>query len=159
MDIQVSSNFERLLFEAYDRDAGAVRALMGPSRIGRVRRRARPPGGDLAISTPIARRGDLCAEEIGRAYRSSGVVIDPHTAVGVNAARRALARDPATPVVALATAHPAKFSDAVERATGARPALPARLADIESRPERFDVLPNDAAAAARFVRAHARAAA
>jgi threonine synthase len=87
------------------------------------------------------------------------VVVDPHTAIGVNAARHALARDPATPVVALATAHPAKFPDAVARAIGRRPVAPERLSQIDSLPERFDVLPNDAAATARFVRAHARAAA
>jgi threonine synthase len=69
-----------------------------------------------------------------------------------------LAYDPATPVVALATAHPAKFPDAVARAIGQRPALPPHLRDIESRPERFDVLPNEAAAVAQFVRARARGA-
>ncbi len=160
MDIQVSSNFERLLFEAYDRDAGALRALMGGLR----------QSGEFAIApgplTAIRRDFDAyrvdeetCAAEIGRAYRSSGVVIDPHTAVGVNAARRALARDPVTPVVALATAHPAKFPDAVARAIGQRPVLPPHLRDIDSRPERFSVLANDAAAVAQFVRARTRAAA
>ncbi len=160
MDIQVSSNFERLLFEAYDRDAGALRALMGGLK----------QSGEFAIAPrPLAviQRDfdayrvdeDACTEEIGRAYRASGIVIDPHTAVGVNAARRALARDPATPVVALATAHPAKFPDAVERAIGQRPVLPGRLRDIELREERFSILPNDAAAVAQFVRAHTRAAA
>jgi threonine synthase len=160
MDIQVSSNFERLLFEAYDRDASAVRALMGSlKQSGEF---AIAPGPLNAIRRDFdAYRVDeqACAEEIGRVYRSSGVVVDPHTAVGVAAARRALARDPATPVVALATAHPAKFPDAVARAIGRRPVAPERLSEIDSRPERFSVLPNDAAAAARFVRAHARAAA
>jgi threonine synthase len=160
MDIQVSSNFERLLFEAYDRDAGAVRALMGGLR----------QSGEFALAPgPLAviRRDfdayrvdeETCRQEIGRAYRSSGVVIDPHTAVGVNAARRALARDPATPVVALATAHPAKFPDAVARAIGQRLVLPPHLRDIESRQERFEIVPNDVAAVARFVRARSRAAA
>ena len=122
MDIQVSSNFERLLFEAYGRDASAVRALMG----------ALKQSGEFAIApAPLAaiKRDfdayrvdeETCAREIGRTYRSGGVVIDPHTAVGVNAARRGLAYDPATPVVALATAHPAKFPDAVARAIGRAP--------------------------------------
>ena len=75
---------------------------------------------------------------MARAWRESGVLIDPHTAVGVHAARAALARDPATPVIALATAHPAKFPDAVEDATGVRPALPPHLADLMRRPERID---------------------
>jgi threonine synthase len=160
MDIQVSSNFERLLFEAYDRDAGAVCALMGA--LAQSGEFAIAPGPLAAIKRDFDayRVGEeTCTQEIGRAYRASGVVIDPHTAVGVNAARRALARDPATPVVALATAHPAKFPDAVARAIGQRPALPGRLRDVESREERFSVLPNDAAAVARFVRARARAAA
>ena len=135
MDIQVSSNFERLLFEAYDRDAGALRALMGGLR--QSGEFAVAPGPLAAIRRDFdAYRVDeeTCTQEIGRAYRSSGVVIDPHTAVGVNAARRALARDPATPVVALATAHPAKFPDAVERAIGQRPVLPTHLRDIEFSP-------------------------
>jgi threonine synthase len=160
MDIQVSSNFERLLFEAYDRDAGALRALMG--RLAQSGEFVVAPGPLNAIRRDFdAYRVDeeTCAEEIGRVYRASGVVVDPHTAIGVNAARHALARDPATPVVALATAHPAKFPDAVARAIGRRPVAPERLSQIDSLPERFDVLPNDAAATARFVRAHARAAA
>ncbi|MGO4869238.1 MAG: threonine synthase [Roseiarcus sp.] len=160
MDIQVSSNFERLLFEAYDRDAGALRALMGSLR--QSGEFAVAPGPLAAIRRDFdAYRVDeeTCTQEIARAYRSSGVVIDPHTAVGVNAARRALARDPATPVVALATAHPAKFPDAVERAIGQRPLLPTHLRDIDSRQERFSVLPNDAAAVAQFVRDRVGAAA
>jgi threonine synthase len=160
MDIQISSNFERLLFEAYDRDAGAVRALMGAlEQSGEF---TVAPGPLAAIRRDFdAYRVDekACAEEIGRVYRESGVIIDPHTAVGVNAARRALARDSATPVVALATAHPAKFPDAVERAIGLRPALPPPWRGIESRQERLSVLPADAAAVAQFVRARVRAAA
>ncbi|MGD0639650.1 MAG: threonine synthase [Roseiarcus sp.] len=160
MDIQVSSNFERLLFEAYDRDAGSVRALMGSlKQSGEF---AVAPGPLAAIRRDFdAYRVDeqTCAQEIGRAYRSSGVVIDPHTAVGVSAARRALARDPVTPVVAMATAHPAKFPDAVERAIGQRPLLPPHLRDIDSRQERFTILPNDADAVAKFVRLRSRAAA
>jgi len=83
---------------------------------------------------------------MGRVYRQSGMVIDPHSAVGVCAARKALAAAPATPVIALGTAHPAKFPDAVEKATGERPALPPRLADLLARTERVDGLANDPAA-------------
>ncbi len=158
MDIQVSSNFERLLFEAYDRDVVALRALMGGlTQSGEF---TIAPGPLAAIRRDFdAYRVDekTCAAEIGRAYRTSGVVIDPHTAVGVNAARRVLERDPATPVVALATAHPAKFPDAVAGAIGQRPALPPHLRDIESRRERFSIVANDAGAVAQFVREHARA--
>jgi threonine synthase len=81
----------------------------------------------------------------------TGVLVDPHTAVGIGAAR-AVRRDPDVPMVCLATAHPAKFPDAVEQATGVRPPLPERLADLLHRPERFDVLPVDLAA----VQAHVR---
>ena len=95
---------------------------------------------------------------MAQAYRASGITLDPHTAVGVHAARAALKANPATPVVALATAHPAKFPDAVEAATGERPRLPAHLATILEKPERMSVLPNDAATVARFVRERARAA-
>ncbi len=158
MDIQISSNFERLLFEAYDRDASAVRALMGSlTQSGEF---TIAPGPLEAIRRDFdAFRVDeeTCAAEIGRVYRESGVVIDPHSAVAVSAARRALQRDPATPSIALATAHPAKFPDAVARAIGKRPELPPHLSDIGSREERFSVLPNDAASVARFVRERARA--
>jgi threonine synthase len=82
----------------------------------------------------------------------TGVLVDPHTAVGIGAARAARRGD--GPMVALATAHPAKFPDAVEQATGIRPPLPARLADLFEREERYDVLPNDVDA----VRAHVVAA-
>ncbi|THD42298.1 MAG: pyridoxal-phosphate dependent enzyme, partial [Bradyrhizobium sp.] len=160
MDIQISSNFERLLFDAYGRDAAAIRALMG----------ALAQGGEFAIAPRAlaaikrdfdARRVDetQCADEMARVYRDSGIILDPHSAVGVHAAREALKRDPATPVVALATAHPAKFSDAVERAIGVKPETPRRLRGLETRRERFTVLPNDAAAVAKFVRERARVAA
>ena len=137
MDIQVSSNFERLLFERLGRDGDRVRALMG----------ALKQSGGFAIPEDAlaAIRAEFdaercseaeCAEEMARAWRESEVLIDPHTAVGVHAARAALARDPRTPVIALATAHPAKFPDAVEQATGVRPPLPPHLDDLMQRPER-----------------------
>ena len=90
--------------------------------------------------------------EIRRTWREAGYLLDPHTAVGVAAARRQLAADPSVPVVALATAHPAKFPDAVERAAGIRPSLPPHLADLMDRPERVAVLPNDVAAVERHIR-------
>jgi threonine synthase len=77
--------------------------------------------------------------------RSTGILLDPHSAVGV-AAGRACRQDKALPLINLATAHPAKFPDAVCSATGVRPALPERLADLGTRPERFEVLPNELAA-------------
>ena len=97
------------------------------------------------------------ADEIGATWREAGYLLDPHTAIGVRAARSLLAERSETPVVALATAHPAKFPEAVERATGRHPALPPHLADLIDRRERFTVLPNDQAAVERFIRDHARA--
>ena len=98
-----------------------------------------------------------CAAEMGRVYRESGIVIDPHSAVGIAAARSALAAAPATPAIALGTAHPAKFPDAVERATGVRPPLPSHLSDLMDREETIVVLPNDRDAVADYLRQTARA--
>jgi threonine synthase len=89
-------------------------------------------------------------------HQAAGYLADPHTAVGTAAARALAPEDPAIPVVVAATAHPAKFPDAVERATGLRPPLPARLADLYDREERFSVLPDDLGAVEDAVRAHAR---
>ena len=143
MDIQVSSNLERLLFEMGGRDGAAVGAQMDDFRAtGRFRLDPAQHTG-LADGWAGARFGDdevrAC---IGDEADRSGIVLDPHTAVGLLAAR-ACRRDPTVPMVALATAHPAKFPDAVEAATGARPALPERLADLHELPERLVGLPND----------------
>jgi len=96
-------------------------------------------------------------DTMAETYRRSGMLIDPHTAVGVAAARAEIAEERgAAPMVVLATAHPAKFPEAVERATGIRPAVPPALAEIMEKREHITVLPNDVGAVARFVRAHAR---
>ena len=160
MDIQVSSNFERLLFEASGRDPEAVVARM--SELASAGAFSIPPSALERIRADFdAFRVDetACAEEMGRVYRESGMIIDPHSAVGVNAARKALAAAPATPVIALGTAHPAKFPDAVERATGVRPPLPELLSDLMDRREAIVALPNDQRAVADYVRQTARAAA
>ncbi len=158
MDIQVSSNFERLLFEASGQDSGAVRALMAD--LAADGRFTIPPAALSAIRADFdaERVGEAeCAAEMRRVWRACETIVDPHSAVGIAAARRALARAPSTPVVALGTAHPAKFPDAVERATGVRPALPRHLADLMERPETFVTAPNDAAAVADALRRTARA--
>ena len=160
MDIQVSSNFERLLFEASGRDPNQVVAQMA----------ALADGGSFPIPAPTLERirgdfdafrvdGPACAEEMSRVYRLSGMMHDPHSAVGVHAARQALNAAPATPVIALATAHPAKFPDAVEAATGVRPPLPEFLKDLMERKEAIVVLPNNRRAVADYLRQTARAAA
>jgi threonine synthase len=91
------------------------------------------------------------------AFERSGYLVDPHSAVGVAAARRS-GLDPSIPVIVMGTAHPAKFPDAVERATGQRPPLPRHLADLYERPERLDILPNDIQILKDYVRARARVA-
>ncbi|GEP01263.1 threonine synthase [Methylobacterium haplocladii] len=158
MDIQISSNFERLLFEALGRDS---------SSLGRLMAGLKQSGGfslDPAVLQTVRDEFDAAAvhepevvEEIAGTYRKTGMVLDPHSAIGVRAGRRLLQKDPATPVVALATAHPAKFPDAVSQATGAgRPALPPHLADLLDRPELIANLPNDQAAVERYIRERAR---
>jgi threonine synthase len=154
MDIQVSSNFERLLFEINGRDGG-----MTAEQIARFR-----GSGTLAIerdqrdefisgSFRAARCDDAATlAEIERVYRTSGVLVDPHTATGTFAASRLGGATPDVPVVTLATAHPAKFPDAVQRATGVRPELPPHLADLLAREERIQTLPNDLAAVQKLVR-------
>jgi threonine synthase len=153
MDIQVSSNFERLLFETYGRDAGAIRLKMA---------QLRQSGGFTIEALPLAAiRAEFDAfsvseaettREIARLWRDAAYLCDPHTAVGVNAARRqADARQTQSPLIVLGTAHPAKFPDAVEAATGVRPPLPSHLANLFDRPEHFSILPNDQAEIERFI--------
>ncbi len=152
MDIQVSSNFERLLFDVLDRDGDVVaRAMSDFRKSGRLRLPddAMPEVRDVFDGCRLDDAETLRA--IDREFAAHGELLDPHSVIGVSAAR-AKARDPALPVVALATAHPAKFPDAVERATGIRPALPRRLADLFEREERSTTLPNDLEA----VQAHIR---
>ena len=131
MDIQVSSNLERLLFDLLDRDGRGDGRAAGAS------------SGPPATSTPATRRGwwgarvddDETRAVIAEHHERAGVLLDPHTAVGVGAVDR-VSGLPDAPVVCLATAHPAKFPDAVESATGIRPPLPAHYADLFEREER-----------------------
>jgi threonine synthase len=158
MDIQVSSNFERLLFEAYGRDAQAVRSLM--ASLAQSRRFSLSVSALSEIrSLFTADRADEeeTAATIRTLLKETGYCIDPHTAVGVAVAEKET-RDPAVPMVALSTAHPAKFPDAVEAACGQRPALPDWLANLAERPERVTRLPTDQPAIERFILAASRAA-
>ncbi len=153
MDIQVSSNFERLLFELLDRDPDATaRTMLDFRSTGRM---AVPDAAWHRARTLIQgfRLDDAGTEaEIRRLHAATGYLADPHTAIGI-AAARALPGAGGIPVVAMATAHPAKFPDAMERATGSRPPLPPRMADLFQRAEKFTVLPNDLAAIETAVRA------
>jgi threonine synthase len=158
MDIQVASNFERLLFDLKDHNGAAVTAAVQTFR----KTGALPEDEQSwrrAQGLFSAHRVDDSAtlDTMAATYRRSAMLIDPHTAVAVAAARAEIqVSGGATPMVALATAHPAKFPDAVARATGIRPALPPALAEIMEKREHITILPNDAGAVARFVRGHAR---
>jgi threonine synthase len=156
MDIQVSSNFERLLFELLHRDAAATAAAMAEFR--RTGKMVVPDAVWHRCRTVFYgfRLDDAGTEhEIARLHKASGYLADPHTAIGVAAA---IANPPGhgVPTVAMATAHPAKFPEAIQRVTGIHPALPSRLTDLLDRPERFDILPNDLATVEARVRALAR---
>lgn len=158
MDIQISSNFERLLFEAYGRDASAVRRLMASLQQSRSFAIGDAPLAKIRSEFAAAAvKEDEVAAEMAETYRTTGYVLDPHSAVGTRAARALLRERPGVPVVSLATAHPAKFPDAVKRATGVFPALPPHMADLMERAESFTILPNDQAAVERFIRERARA--
>ena len=145
MDIQVSSNFERLLFEMNGRDGGMTAEQLQRFRATGRAAASRPTSARVrstARSAPAGVDDAATLDEIARTFtRRSGCSIDPHTAVGDRRRRAALgARGDGRPVVTLATAHPAKFPDAVERATGVRPELPPHLADLFERPERTSTL-------------------
>jgi len=143
MDIQISSNFERYLFDLQKGDATQVAARMGAFRqSGHFEVDDHTWAEARALFDAAAFDDAATLDVMRRLYEETGQLIDPHSAIGV-AAGRARRRDSSVPMVALATAHAAKFPDAVERATGVRPALPPRLADLFERPERYDVLPND----------------
>ncbi|NBB97948.1 MAG: threonine synthase [Alphaproteobacteria bacterium] len=141
MDIQVSSNFERALFDAYGRDGAAVAQLMDELKSGGGFQISQGALEFLRESFASGRASeDETSATITRTAKATAEVLCPHSAVGVHVAEAHLS---ATPMVTLATAHPAKFPDAVENATGARPALPERMADLFDRPERISRLTND----------------
>jgi threonine synthase len=141
MDIQVSSNFERLLFDLHDRDGSRLAEAM---RGFEATKRLAIPAGQREEAATLFSSARIDADGMSLAMRWAhercGQVIDPHTAIGLCAARQSkIDRD--IPIVTLATAHPAKFRDAVERATGQRPTYPTKVAGLFDREERYDVLP------------------
>jgi threonine synthase len=158
MDIQVSSNFERLLFDACGRDGHAVRGLMASlAQSRRFTLSARALAEIRAAFSADRADEEETAATIRTVLRETGYCADPHTAVGIAVAEKEQ-RDPAIPMVVLSTAHPVKFPDAVMAACGVRPALPVWLADLGERPERATVLPADQAAIERYILAASRAA-
>jgi threonine synthase len=155
MDIQVSSNFERLLFDLAGRDGAAIAAMM--RGFERTRKLA-IPADMLAAARPLFTSQRVDVDEMAMTLRwaaeACGEIIDPHTAIGL-AAARAADLDPAVPVVTLATAHAAKFRDAVERATGVRPAMPPRFAGLFDREERYASLRCNYAAVRDYITSRA----
>ena len=151
MDIQVASNFERLLFDAYGGASPALveamealrrdgRADFGKARWRRIRK--------VFAGHRLDDEGTTAA--MRRIHEKTGVLVDPHTAIGIAAGEASVGGDGAA-LVCIATSHPAKFPDAVKAATGVRPAPPPRLADLHGRPERCEVLPNELGAVGDFV--------
>jgi threonine synthase len=157
MDIQISSNFERLLFEAAGRD---------PARVVRHMGALRDDGGFMLAPDELsAIRADFSAhssdnakvaQTISRVYAETGYLLDPHTATGVSAAWGEREKGMRDPIVVLGTAHPAKFPEAVERASGVAPVMPGHLRDIMSAKERFTVVRNDVSEAASMIASRAR---
>jgi threonine synthase len=151
MDIQVSSNLERLLFDLFDRDGPALAQAMTAFRsTGKFEAPAAGWAKVKGLFRAAALDDDGTLAKMRELYRSTGELIDPHSAIGLHAAV-ACRTDRETPIVALATAHPAKFPDAVERATGKRPELPDFLGDLLARPERISALPNNLRAVQDYV--------
>jgi threonine synthase len=151
MDIQVSSNFERFLFDLFDRDGKALARAMHAFRATGVMSVSAAQLARARSTFDAGRLDDAgTLRAIADARRETGELLDPHTAVAYAVARQKRgARD--VPMVVLATAHPAKFPDAVRTATGETPPLPPRLADLANKPERCMTLPNDIAALKRLM--------
>jgi threonine synthase len=155
MDIQVSSNFERLLFDGAGRDGAALAAQMRGFEASKAMQLTNAQAQSAAALFTSARADQVeTARALQWAFRHAGQVIDPHTGVGLHCARAVADAGivPAgVPLVTLATAHPAKFPDAVERAIGVRPSLPARVGDLFGRAESFTELAGDYATTRDYV--------
>ena len=159
MDIQLASNFERLLFELAGRDASRVRSLMGDLRTQGSFALSQGEFGQLCDLFSAHSAGeDVTQMTIRGVFEETGIVVDPHTAVGIAAAQQ----EPGlgvTPMIVLATAHAAKFPDAVHRAIGVPPTQPERLAVRLGSEERCTTLPADLATVSSFVVEHVQASA
>jgi threonine synthase len=156
MDIQIASNFERLYFEAVGRDAAHTRAAYESfARTGAIDLPTQAFGDLANLFTGVAVDEPETARTIAQTYVADGEIIDPHTAVGVAAAKRVASSD--APLVVLSTAHPAKFPEAVEAALGRPPEMNARANGLYAKPERIDRLPADAERVKAYVRAFVKA--
>jgi threonine synthase len=154
MDIGVSSNFERLLFDLLGRDAHATAATMAAFKsTGRMEIPQKTWSEAKTLFTGVRLDDEATTAEIRRLYETTGYLADPHTAIGIAAARATAL--PGIATIAAATAHPAKFPDAIARAVGIRPPLPPHLADLYDRPEHFTTAPNDLPQVQALIRAFA----
>lgn len=153
MDIMVSSNFERLLFDVYGRDGAAIADLMDRFKSGPVKLDgARWDSVRELFDSAAVNDEDTCAT-IASVYEETGYLLDPHTAIGVQAGRECN-RDTSVPMITLATAHPVKFPDAVLKAGLDAPQLPSHMADLFEREERVSVIDNDIAKVQAFMAGH-----
>ncbi|MEM1286764.1 MAG: threonine synthase [Pseudomonadota bacterium] len=162
MDIQVSSNFERLLYEVSGRDAARLNDQMTELKERNLFTIDDTPLAHIRRTFLAGRASDQDVDEVmQKTLKQSGYLVDPHTAVGLSVAAGFVDEGTArasTPLVTLATAHPAKFPQAVEAATGVHPALPEHLSDLHQRPEQFELLPNEQGAVQSYVAERARVA-
>ena len=151
MDIMISSNFERLLFDLYNRDGDAISELMAAFNEGEASLQQDALAKARQLFSSFRCDDERMVEVIARVYDESDYLLDPHTATGIEAARQTR-RNGATPMVCLSTAHPAKFPEAVRKAGYPQdPALPHHMADLFDRKERYTVKPNDLQAIQQFV--------
>lgn len=155
MDIQISSNFERYLFELFDRDDQKLNEFMSSFKEKGV---ASINQFDLEVMHQTFQAVRVNDEEtvatIQKTYKDHDYLLDPHSAVGLSALHKAIGEgylDPELPMISLACAHPAKLPDAVKKATGVSPSLPEHLSNLFEREERFSVLPNSVEAVAKFI--------
>ncbi len=153
MDIQISSNFERYLCDLLDRDYQQLTRLMARFRA----EKSFTLGAELMQKARADFRAQRCADldtlaMMKQCYQATGLIIDPHTAVGMFAAQAEMERNPATPMVMLACAHPAKFPEAVKQATGVSPVMPEKLAGLSGKAEHLMVLPRDTARVQAYIK-------
>jgi threonine synthase len=157
MDITVSSNFERLLFDLYDRDGAAIAQLMRAFDDGAIHFDDRAMQRARSLFSSYCVSDEQTCQQIASTWQDCEYLLDPHSAIGVKAALQSDVPS-GTPVVTLATAHPAKFPDAIKQSGLIQAvALPLHLQDLFEREERFEVLPNDLAAVQSFIAANINA--
>jgi threonine synthase len=151
MDIMISSNFERLLFDLYDRDSAEICRLMANARVGCMTLRSDVLSKAKTLFSTYPCGDSEMVDIIRTVYEGCGYLLDPHTAIGVGATRQSRSNQE-NPFITLATAHPAKFPDAIRRAGYSDDlALPPHMSDLFEREESYTVLDNDNEVVQRFI--------